>query len=186
MEEYKIVVVGAGEVGKSALTIQLIHNQFVEEYDPTIEDSYIKPVVIDGKTSFLHILDTAGQEEFSAMRVHYMRAGESFLLVFALNSLKSFDDIKTFREQIRGARDSDEVPMVLVGNKADLNTRAVDSAQVKLIADKLKLPYLETSAKTGLGVEEALFTLVREIRKRKRAVRPENRGMSCCSMCSLL
>lgn len=46
MTEYKLVVVGAGGVGKSALTIQLIQNHFVDEYDPTIEDSYRKQVVI--------------------------------------------------------------------------------------------------------------------------------------------
>ena len=52
----------AGGVGKSALTIQLIQNHFVDEYDPTIEDSYRKQVVIDGETCLLDILDTAGQE----------------------------------------------------------------------------------------------------------------------------
>ena len=62
MTEYKLVVVGAGGVGKSALTIQLIQNHFVDEYDPTIEDSYRKQVVIDGETCLLDILDTAGQE----------------------------------------------------------------------------------------------------------------------------
>ena len=49
-------------MGKSALTIQLIQNHFVDEYDPTIEDSYRKQVVIDGETCLLDILDTAGQE----------------------------------------------------------------------------------------------------------------------------
>lgn len=56
----------------------------------------------------------------SAMRDQYMRTGEGFLLVFALNNLKSFDDISQYREQIRRVKDSDEVPMVLVGNKVDL------------------------------------------------------------------
>ena len=93
MTEYKLVVVGAGGVGKSALTIQLIQNHFVDEYDPTIEDSYRKQVVIDGETCLLDILDTAGQEEYSAMRDQYMRTGEGFLIVFAVNNAKSFEDI---------------------------------------------------------------------------------------------
>ncbi|XP_043915116.1 GTPase HRas [Protopterus annectens] len=96
MTEYKLVVVGAGGVGKSALTIQLIQNHFVDEYDPTIEDSYRKQVVIDGETCLLDILDTAGQEEYSAMRDQYMRTGEGFLCVFAINNTKSFEDIHQY------------------------------------------------------------------------------------------
>lgn len=131
MTEYKLVVVGAGGVGKSALTIQLIQNHFVDEYDPTIEDSYRKQVVIDGDTCLLDILDTAGQEEYSAMRDQYMRTGEGFLLVFAVNSAKSFEDIGTYREQIKRVKDAEEVPMVLVGNKCDLSAWAVDMNQAR-------------------------------------------------------
>lgn len=50
-------------------------------------------IEIDGETCLLDILDTAGQEEYSAMRDQYMRTGEGFLLVFAVNSPKSFEDI---------------------------------------------------------------------------------------------
>lgn len=131
MTEYKLVVVGAGGVGKSALTIQLIQNHFVDEYDPTIEDSYRKQVVIDGETCLLDILDTAGQEEYSAMRDQYMRTGEGFLLVFAVNSAKSFEDIGSYREQIKRVKDAEEVPMVLVGNKCDLQAWAVDMTQAR-------------------------------------------------------
>ena len=109
MTEYKLVVVGAGGVGKSALTIQLIQNHFVDEYDPTIEDSYRKQVVIDGETCLLDILDTAGQEEYSAMRDQYMRTGEGFLIVFAVNNAKSFEDITAYREQIKRVKDAEEV-----------------------------------------------------------------------------
>ena len=90
----------AGGVGKSALTIQLIQNHFVDEYDPTIEDSYRKQVVIDGETCLLDILDTAGQEEYSAMRDQYMRTGEGFLCVFAIDNMKSFEDIESYRGQV--------------------------------------------------------------------------------------
>ena len=79
LKEYKLVVVGGGGVGKSALTIQLIQSHFVSEYDPTIEDSYHKQCTLDGELVLLDILDTAGQEEYSAMREQYMRTGEGFL-----------------------------------------------------------------------------------------------------------
>lgn len=166
MTEYKLVVVGAGGVGKSALTIQLIQNHFVEEYDPTIEDSYRKQVVIDGETCLLDILDTAGQEEYSAMRDQYMRTGEGFLCVFAVNNPKSFEDIDQYREQIKRVKDADEVPMVLVGNKVDLS-RVIQTRASKCLADDYGIPYVETSAKTREGVDDAFYTLVREIRKYK-------------------
>ncbi|CAF1689195.1 unnamed protein product, partial [Adineta ricciae] len=65
---YKLVVVGEGGVGKSALTIQFFQKMFVEDYDPTIEDSYIQHVEVDRQVCVLDVLDTAGQEEFSALR----------------------------------------------------------------------------------------------------------------------
>ena len=105
-------LLAAGGVGKSALTIQLIQNHFVDEYDPTIEDSYRKQVVIDGETCLLDILDTAGQEEYSAMRDQYMRTGEGFLCVFAIDNMKSFEDIESYRGQIRRVKDADDIPMI--------------------------------------------------------------------------
>ena len=175
MTEYKLVVVGAGGVGKSALTIQLIQNHFVDEYDPTIEDSYRKQVVIDGETCLLDILDTAGQEEYSAMRDQYMRTGEGFLLVFAVNSAKSFEDIGGYREQIKRVKDAEEIPMVLVGNKCDLSSWAVGMNQAREIAKQYAIPFVPTSAKTRMGVDDAFYTLVREIRKYKELRGKENR-----------
>ncbi len=106
------ILFAAGGVGKSALTIQLIQNHFVDEYDPTIEDSYRKQVVIDGDTCLLDILDTAGQEEYSAMRDQYMRTGEGFLCVFAIDNMKSFEDVESYRGQIRRVKDADDIPMI--------------------------------------------------------------------------
>ena len=101
MTEYKLVIVGGGGVGKSALTIQLIQNHFIDEYDPTIEDSYRKQVTIDNETCLLDILDTAGQEEYSAMRDQYMRTGQGFILTYAITSRQSFDEINVFRDHRR-------------------------------------------------------------------------------------
>uniref|UniRef100_H0XBZ9 small monomeric GTPase n=4 Tax=Strepsirrhini TaxID=376911 RepID=H0XBZ9_OTOGA len=180
MTEYKLVVVGAGGVGKSALTIQLIQNHFVDEYDPTIEDSYRKQVVIDGETCLLDILDTAGQEEYSAMRDQYMRTGEGFLCVFAINNTKSFEDIHHYREQIKRVKDSEDVPMVLVGNKCDLPSRTVDTKQAQDLARSYGIPFIETSAKTRQRVEDAFYTLVREIRQyRLRKINKEEKTPGC-------
>ncbi|KPP57313.1 hypothetical protein Z043_124982, partial [Scleropages formosus] len=93
---------------------------FVTDYDPTIEDSYTKQCVIDERAARLDILDTAGQEEFGAMREQYMRTGEGFLLVFSVTDRGSFEEIYKFQRQILRVKDRDEFPMILVGNKADL------------------------------------------------------------------
>ena len=181
MTEYKLVIVGGGGVGKSALTIQLIQNHFIDEYDPTIEDSYSKSfrtvsnlfnkrsgkqVTIDDETCLLDILDTAGQEEYSAMRDQYMRTGQGFLLVFAITSRSSFDEVNTFREQILRVKDKDRVPMALVGNKCDLETeRQVTTSEGNDLAKSYGCPFFESSAKTRVNVEESFFAVVREIRK---------------------
>ena len=104
-------------------------NHFVTDYDPTIEDSYTKQCVIDDKVAKLDILDTAGQEEFSAMREQYMRSGEGFLLVFSLTDRSSFGEIYKFHKQILRVKDRDEFPIILVGNKSDL-------VQQRVVRDK--------------------------------------------------
>ena len=100
---------------------------FVTDYDPTIEDSYQKQCVIDDKVARLDVLDTAGQEEFSAMREQYMRSGEGFLLVFSLSDRRSFDESARFHKDILRAKDRDEFPVMLVGNKADLQSQRMVS-----------------------------------------------------------
>eukprot|EP01120_Amphizonella_sp_Union-15-10_P012630 TRINITY_DN564_c0_g1_i1.p1 TRINITY_DN564_c0_g1~~TRINITY_DN564_c0_g1_i1.p1 ORF type:complete len:203 (-),score=57.32 TRINITY_DN564_c0_g1_i1:88-666(-) len=166
MTEYKLVIVGGGGVGKSALTIQLIQNHFVDEYDPTIEDSYRKQVTIDDQTCLLDILDTAGQEEYSAMRDQYMRTGQGFILTYAITSRPSFDELKQFKSQIHRVKDSDKVPMVMVGNKADLEEeRQVTTGEGQDLGKSWGCPFFETSAKTRINVEESFFQLVREIIK---------------------
>lgn len=164
--QYKLVVVGGGGVGKSALTIQFIQSHFVSDYDPTIEDSYRKQCVIDERVAHLDILDTAGQEEFSAMREQYMRSGEGFLLVFSLTDRSSFDEINKFYNQILRVKDRSEFPMIIAGNKSDLEReRVVSSQEGNELGRQLKIPYIESSAKTRTNVDAAFHDLVRAIRK---------------------
>jgi len=166
--EYKLVVVGGGGVGKSALTIQFIQNHFIIEYDPTIEDSYRKQQTIDGETCLLDILDTAGQEEFSAMRDQYMRTGKGFLIVYDITSRTSFDEVPRFRESIYRVKDKDlseKIPLVLVGNKCDLeDNRQITTGEGMELAKSFGCPFRETSAKTRVNVDDVWFDLVREIR----------------------
>lgn len=166
LREYKLVVVGGGGVGKSALTIQFIQNHFVDEYDPTIEDSYRKQCLIDDEPALLDVLDTAGQEEYSAMREQYMRTGEGFLLVYSITSRSSFEEISTFYQQVLRVKDKDYFPVVMVANKCDLESeRQVSTAEGYEVAKRFGCPFVETSAKQRVNVDEAYNDLVREIRR---------------------
>ncbi|KAG2147626.1 ras family-domain-containing protein [Suillus clintonianus] len=166
LREYKLVVVGGGGVGKSALTIQFIQSHFVDEYDPTIEDSYRKQCVIDEEVALLDVLDTAGQEEYGAMREQYMRTGEGFLLVYSITSRDSFEEISTFHQQILRVKDQDSFPVIVVANKCDLEyERQVGMNEGRDLAKHFGCKFIETSAKQRINVDEAFSNLVREIRK---------------------
>ncbi|KAI8366691.1 ras-like protein 3 [Radiomyces spectabilis] len=195
LREYKIVIVGGGGVGKSALTIQFIQSHFVDEYDPTIEDSYRKQCVIDDETALLDVLDTAGQEEYSAMREQYMRNGEGFILVYSITSRLSFEEINTFYQQIQRVKDRDFFPMVLVGNKCDLEgDRQVSSQEGRDLAKQFGCPFHETSAKQRIRVDDIFYEVVREIRRMNKeqehrakgghrehfAVEEDSQNSSCC------
>ncbi|KDO16210.1 hypothetical protein SPRG_18254 [Saprolegnia parasitica CBS 223.65] len=163
--EYKLVVLGSGGVGKSALVIRLVTDNFLEDYDPTIEDSYRKQVVIDQKQALLDILDTAGQEEYTTMQDQWMREGKGFLLVYSITSRTTFDEIKTFKDKILRAKDTNRVSMVLVGNKCDLErNRDVSFAEGQALAREWGCPLMETSAKERIQNEDCFFQVVREIR----------------------
>ncbi len=170
MTEYKIVIVGDGGVGKSALTIMIISNYFIDEYDPTIEDSYRKQVTIDDETCMIDMLDTAGQVEPSAMRDQYYRTAEGVLIVYSITSHHSFEEVSSFRDHCLRVKDRDSFPFILAGNKCDLNEeRQVTTEEGQNLAQSFGCPFLETSAKDRINVELVFYDLVREIRKfRKR------------------
>jgi len=166
LREYKLVVLGSGGVGKSALTVQFVQGIFVEKYDPTIEDSYRKQIEIDGGQCMLEILDTAGTEQFTAMRDLYMKNGQGFVLVFSIIAQSTFNDLPDLREQILRVKDKDDVPMVLVGNKCDLNDqRVISTDQGNDLAKKFGCAFLEASAKTRVNVEQIFHDLIRQINK---------------------
>jgi small GTP-binding protein len=177
MNEYKIVVLGDGGVGKSALTVQFVQGIFVEKYDPTIEDSYRKQITVDGQQVMLEILDTAGQSQFTAMRDLYMKNGQGFLLCFSITNQSSFNDLGAFREQILRVKDTDNVPMIIVGNKCDLeDERVVGTDQGNDLAKKFNCEYIETSAKTKINVSECFAKIVRKIVKINPRPREKKKG----------
>ncbi|KAJ3439314.1 ras-like protein rasd [Anaeramoeba flamelloides] len=166
MTEYKFALYGRGGAGKSTLTIQLVQNEFVELYDLPIEDSYRKQLVIEGETCILDIFDTVN--EYSMMRDTYLRDSEGFLIVYSIVSRNSFDEVRSFYELITRAKDSEDVPIMIVGNKADLEfDRQVSQCEGMDFAKSLNCSFIETSAKSNLNVEQAFIELVKKINKHR-------------------
>lgn len=181
MREYKIVVLGSGGVGKSALTVQFVQGIFVEKYDPTIEDSYRKQVEVDGQQCMLEILDTAGTEQFTAMRDLYMKNGQGFVLVYSITAQSTFNDLQDLREQILRVKDTDDVPMVLVGNKCDLeDERVVGKDLGRSLAAQFNCAFMETSAKAKINVNDIFYDLVQQINKKSPERKPNKKKKSLC------
>ena len=174
IREYKIVVLGDGGVGKSALTIQFTQDVFVEEYDPTIEDCYRKQCEINGKLAILEILDTAGQEEYSAMRETYFSGGDAFLIVYSVTDRDSFEQAQSLYKSILRSKDSDYFPTVFVANKCDLlQERVVSRDEGIALAKDLKFSTLEVSAKRNINVKECFVTLIGDVKRYERLKRRE-------------
>ncbi|KAH0596893.1 hypothetical protein MHUMG1_05201 [Metarhizium humberi] len=121
-----------------SLLAQFVHNEWIESYDPTIEDSYRTHIQVDGRQVVLEILDTAGTEQFAGLR-----------------------------EEILRIKDDENVPMVIVGNKADLEeNRAVQRAKGFSISQRWGAPYYEASARTRkptANVDEVFIDLCRQM-----------------------
>ncbi|KAL6738776.1 hypothetical protein Aduo_012289 [Ancylostoma duodenale] len=162
MKEYKLVVCGCGGVGKSALTVQFVQGLFVSSYDATIEDSYRKHFTVDGEDCRLEILDTAGTEQFTGMRDLYVRNGQGFILVYSVNDRSTLTELKEIRDAIVRLKQNANVPMVVVGNKTDLQ-RIVPASAGRDLSKQFGCSFYEASAKLNENVAEIFTDCVRQI-----------------------
>lgn len=161
---------GDGGTGKTATTIQFVANHFVEMYDPTIEDSYKRQILVDDHSFSVDILDTAGQDDFSPLRDSWIRDSEAFLLIYSVTDARSLDYLDEILRLIRRAKEGvATVPIVLAGNKCDLvDRRQVSAAQAAAwAAERGVTMTMEMSAKTRVNVEESFHRLVRAVAQRE-------------------
>lgn len=159
-------MMGYRSVGKSSLSIQFVEGQFVDSYDPTIENTFSKTTRVNSTDYEVKLVDTAGQDEYSIFPSTYSMDVHGYVLVYSITSSKSFEVIKLIYEKLLDVTGKVHVPLVIVGNKTDLHMeRSVSSEEGKQLAQSWKAAFLETSAKQNESVADVFHTLLMEIEK---------------------
>lgn len=150
--KFKITLFGPGGVGKTSLLLRYIKDYFSNDLKKTIGSNFlIKDVELDGKSIRLLLWDIGGQPQFHKLRTIYFKGSNAALGVFDLSSSQTLLKIPGWISSIKKTIKK-TIPMVLIGNKADLE-REVDRLEAEDLAKRLNCEYMETSAKTGENVE---------------------------------
>lgn len=159
---FKIIIVGDYAVGKSAIMIRFCEDRFEEHHKDTIGADFTNKVVeVSGYKIKMQVWDTASQKRFSPYYPLYYKGAMAFLALFDLTNRKSYEILPKFFvgiEEICG-----RIPIVLIGNKADLPDRAVSTGEAQALSEKMGFQYYETSAKTGLNVYQIFEKLARMV-----------------------
>jgi len=162
---FKLLLIGDSGVGKTCLLFRFAEDSFNNSFISTIGiDFKIRTIELDGKKIKLQIWDTAGQERFRTITTAYYRGAMGILLVYDITNEKSFDNIKNWIRNIEEHASADVEKMVL-GNKCDMNDRRqVSKERGAQLAIEYGIKFMETSAKANINVEDAFFTLARDIK----------------------
>ncbi|KAI9297306.1 ras-domain-containing protein [Neoconidiobolus thromboides FSU 785] len=163
----KLLLIGDSGVGKSCVLLRFSDDSFTPSFITTIGiDFKIRTIELDGKRIKLQIWDTAGQERFKTITTAYYRGAMGILLVYDVTDERSFNNIRNWIRNIE-QHASEGVDRILIGNKCDMTEKKViTTEQGQALADEFGIRFVETSAKSNIGVEEAFFTLARDIKKR--------------------
>lgn len=161
---FKLLLIGDSGVGKTCLLFRFSEDAFNTTFISTIGiDFKIRTVELNGKRVKLQIWDTAGQERFRTITTAYYRGAMGIILVYDISNEKSFENIKHWIHNIEEHASSDVEKMIL-GNKCDMaDRRQVSKDRGEKLAIEYGVKFMETSAKTSLNVEEAFYTLGRDI-----------------------
>ena len=150
---FKIIVIGDSGVGKSCLTNRATTNLFEDTYNATVGFEFLSfNVKIDEKVIKLQIWDTCGQELYRSLITNFYRNSSLAIIVYAINSKDSFEDIEMWLRELR-THSNPDAKVFLIGNKLDLeNERKITKEQGETFAKNNKLNlFIEASAKTGFN-----------------------------------
>ncbi|CAM9428557.1 unnamed protein product [Lampetra planeri] len=177
----KIAVLGFPSVGKSSLTVQFAQDEFLNSYDPTIENTFNKMLTVDGQEFHLKLVDTAGQDEYSPFQQFYSLDVHGYVLVYSVTSNRSFQVIQSIHDKLKDIIGRVRVPMLLVGNKKDLSMdRVISYEEGKKLANSWHAAFIESTAKENEAVQEVFRQIVLEMERiDKNCMRSK---FSCCVM----
>ena len=147
---HKVVFIGNPTAGKTSLLNRICNDKFQSDYDSTIGVDFFSKTVTYNETLFkLQLWDSAGQEKYKALIPSYIRGASIIFLVYDLNHHESFDAINNWLGFVNQFTNKEQVKLVLVGNKNDLE-RKVTYEEGNNYAKKEGMLFFETSAKTGM------------------------------------
>ena len=165
---FKILTIGESGVGKTCILRRFVENKFLKNHLATIGiDFKTKTLNINNQEIKLKIWDTAGQERFRNITTQYYKGADGIVLIYDVTDDASYEKIRDWMAQILSNTKREDIGLVLLGNKCDMEPRAVTEEQGNKMAEELKVSYFETSALTGQGINEAFNELTRDIMKRK-------------------
>ena len=165
---FKILTIGESGVGKTCILRRFVENKFLKNHLATIGiDFKTKTLTINNQEIKLKIWDTAGQERFRNITTQYQTGADGLVLVYDVTDDASYEKIRDWMDQILSNTQKDDIGLVLLGNKCDMEPRSVTEEQGNKLAEELKISYFETSALTGQGIKEAFEQLTRDIMKKK-------------------
>ena len=166
---FKILTIGESGVGKTCILRRFVEDKFLKNHLATIGiDFKTKTLNINNQEIKLKIWDTAGQERFRNITTQYYKGADGIVLVYDVSEEASFDKIKDWMDQILSNTNKDEICLILLGNKCDIEKRSISYEQGKTLANELQVNFFETSAQTGQNIKEAFETLTADIMKKKK------------------
>ena len=163
---FKYIIIGDSSVGKSNLLMKFAHNKFTEDYQATIGVEFgAKNIELNDQIYRIQIWDTAGQENFRSITRAYYKNSVCAMVVYDISNRESFEHVQNWIEDVRN-QSPKTVLIILIGNKIDLeDQRVVTYDEGNEFAMKNGLVFGETSAKSGVGIEEIFSKSVQEIVK---------------------
>ena len=186
---YKILLLGDSTVGKTCFLLRYMDETFIDSHMATIGLDYRLKTMILGEQKIVKVQlwDTAGQDKFRAITRNYYKGANGIILIYDVTNINTYENIKKWLNEIK-EEISDKVSIILIGNKIDNeNQRKITKEQGEKLANEVNIPFFETSAKTGVGINESVFFLVKliadndpEFKNRGRNLKVKNKKRKCC------